>query len=177
MKKSFFISLITAFLLMGMSSAFAGDLVVTRYFSGLWEQPHQESQGIVLQVIDQEEEGMPKAVAYWFTYGEDQLSAWHMAIGHVEGDSIPMTLYSAEGVDFMQEAVGDLNPVEQSGQLTLTFHNCNKGEAEFTLNGEDGSFEIRRLAGLYNGRCTGGISDNTPGDAKPLMLEVALLNQ
>ena len=61
--------------------AAAGDLVVTRYFSGLWDQPKQESQGIVLNIIDREEDGKKKAVAYWFTYGEDQATAWHMGIG------------------------------------------------------------------------------------------------
>ena len=176
MKNRLFISLLAAaWSLASLAPAFAGDLVVTRYFSGLWEQSHQESQGIVLQIIDQEENGMPKAVAYWFTYGEDEQSAWHMAIGAVEGDSVLMTLYTSYDVEFMQDADDELNPVEVSGTLTLTFHNCNKGVAEYELDGEPGSFEIRRLAGLYNGRCTGGISDNTPGDAKPLMLEVALM--
>lgn len=176
MKKRFFLSLVAAaWSLASLAPAFAGDLVVTRYFSGLWEQPHQESQGIVLQIIDQEEDGMPKAVAYWFTYGDDMQSAWHMAIGQVNGDRVEMMLYSSYDVDFMQEADDAVNPVEVTGTLDLTFHNCNKGEAEYTLGDDEGSFEIRRLAGLYNGRCTGGISDNTPGDAKPLMLEVALM--
>jgi hypothetical protein len=176
MKNRLFVSLIAAaWSLASLAPAFAGDLVVTRYFSGLWEQSHQESQGIVLQIIDQEEGGMPKAVAYWFTYGDDQQSAWHMAIGHVNGDRVEMMLYTSYDVDFMQEADDAVNPVEVSGTLDLTFHNCNKGTAEYTLGDDEGSFDIRRLAGLYNGRCTGGISDNTPGDAKPLMLEVALM--
>ena len=176
MKNRLLISLFAAtWSLASLAPAFAGDLVVTRYFSGLWEQSHQESQGIVLQIIDQEENGMPKAVAYWFTYGDDEQSAWHMAIGAVDGNSVPMTLYTSYDVEFMQDDDDQMNPVEVSGTLVLTFHNCNKGVAEYELDGEPGSFEIRRLAGLYNGRCTGGISDNTPGDAKPLMLEVALL--
>ena len=176
MKNRLFVSLFAAaWSLASLAPAFAGDLVVTRYFSGLWEQSKQESQGIVLQIIDQEEDGMPKAVAYWFTYGDDQQSAWHMAIGQVNGDRVEMMLYTSYDVDFMQDADDAVNPVEVSGTLDLTFHNCNKGTAEYTLDGESDSFEIRRLAGLYNGRCTGGISDNTPGDAKPLMLEVALL--
>jgi len=160
--------------LLGMAPALAGDLTVTRYFSGLWEQSRQESQGIVLQIIDQEEKGNPKAVAYWFTYGDDAQSAWHMAIGHVEGDQVLMELYTAFDVDFMQDEDESLNPVEVTGWLNLTFDNCNKGMAEYELDGIEGDFEIRRLAGLYNGRCTGGISDNTPSDAKPTKLEVKL---
>jgi len=155
--------------------AFAGDLVVTRYFSGLWDQTHHESQGIVLQIIDQEEEGNPKAVAYWFTYGDDLETAWYMAIGRVEGDQVLMELYSSSGAGFMQEDSEDINPVEASGTLVLTFKNCNKGTASYTMGDDGGEFDISRLASLYNSRCSGGISDNTPGDAKPLIMDVELL--
>jgi hypothetical protein len=159
--------------------ASAGDLVVTRYFSGLWEQTWHENQGIVLQVIDQEDDdGDPKAVAYWFTYGDDQQSAWYIAIGEVEGNQVVTDLYASYNVSFLEPAsAGD--PVEKVGTLTLTFMNCNKGTGSYTLeNGQEpasGEFEIRRLAALYNSRCSGGISDNTPADAKPLMLQVDLM--
>jgi hypothetical protein len=177
MKKRFVITLFTiAWGLVVTVPALAGDLVVTRFFSGLWDQTHHESQGIVLQVIDQEEEGNPKAVAYWFTYGDDLETAWYMAIGHVEGDQVLMTLYSSGGVGFMEEDSVEVNPVDDLGTLNLTFKNCHKGTAAYDM-GEDmrGEFDISRLASLYNSRCSGGISDNTPGDAKPLMLEVDLL--
>lgn len=162
-------------ILLTMSNAVAGDLVVTRYFSGLWDQTHHESQGIVLQVIDQEEEGNPRAVAYWFTYGDDLGTAWYMGIGHVEGDAVLMELYTSGGVGFLEEDQIEVNPVETIGTLTLTFENCNKGSASFALGDDSGTFDIRRLASLYNSRCSGGISDNTPSDAKPTMLEAALL--
>ena len=160
--------------------AFAGDLVVTRYFSGLWDQPRQESQGIVLTIIDQEENGNPKAVAYWFTYGDDLETAWYIAIGHVEGNQVIMTMYSAAGVSFMEDDNPDVSPADVAGDLVLTFRNCNHGTAsyEFTQGGGEppsGEFDIKRLAGLYNARCSGGISDNTPGNAKPVMMEVRLL--
>ncbi|MEJ2401688.1 MAG: hypothetical protein P8Y52_09890 [Xanthomonadales bacterium] len=180
MKNRLFFALFSLFLTVTASlPALAGDLVVTRYFSGLWEQPQHESQGLVLQIIDQEDaEGDPKAVAYWFTYGEDQQSAWFIAIGEVEGDQVVMDLYATSGVDFLQPASAEFDPVERIGMLTLTFMNCNKGTATYALDADEGSeetFEIRRLAALYNSRCSGGISDNTPADAKPLMLEVGLL--
>jgi hypothetical protein len=156
----------------------AADLVVTRYFSGLWDQPQQESQGIMLQVIDQEEDGSPRAVAYWFTYGDDLDPFWYVAIGHVDGDRVVTTLYTASGVSFMQDSSPELSTVETAGELILSFRNCNHGVATYMLGegdaAESGEFEIKRLAALYNSRCTGGISDNTPSDAKPLMLEVAL---
>ena len=155
--------------------ASAADLVVTRYFSGLWDQPRQESQGIMLQIIDQEEDGKKKAVAYWFTYGDNLHTAWYMAIGLVEGDQVVMKLYTAEGVGFMEEdALGDAH-VYSVGSLVLSFHNCNKGMASYEIedNGS-GEFEIKRLAGLYNSRCSGGISDDTPSNAKPIMMDVDL---
>ena len=173
--------LISFFILIGTftASAMAGDLVVTRYFSGLWEQTWHENQGIVLQIIDQEDdEGDPRAVAYWFTYGEDEQSAWYIAIGEVEGNQAIMELYAAYDVGFLEPA-SDGDPVERVGTLTLTFMNCNRGTGAYTLETDElsdaGEFDIRRLAALYNSRCSGGISDNTPADAKPLMLEADLL--
>lgn len=176
MKTRLFISIcIFAWACLTTLPVLAGDLVVTRYFSGLWDQTHEESQGIVLQIIDQEEDGAPKAVAYWFTYGDDLETAWYMAIGKVEGDQVVMDLYTAFGVEFMQEYSADVNPVDSVGTLTLTFKNCQKGTAEYTIDETTGEFEISRLASLYNSRCSGGISDNTPSNTKPMMLDVALL--
>jgi hypothetical protein len=155
--------------------AWAADLVVTRYFSGLWDQPKQESQGIVLQIIDQEEDSKKKAVAYWFTYGDNLDTAWYMAIGLVEGDQVVMKLYTAEGVAFMEEDTPGNESVYSVGALVLSFHNCNKGVASYDIEDKgSGNFEIKRLAGLYNSRCSGGISDDTPSNAKPIQMEVNL---
>jgi hypothetical protein len=157
--------------------ASAAELVVTRHFSGLWDQPKQESQGIMLQIIDQEEDGKKKAVAYWFTYGDDLKTAWIMAIGHVEGDQVVMKLYTVEGVDFMEDDAPGTADVQSVGSLLLSFHNCNKGLAQYDTETDIGSgeFEIKKLAGLYNSRCSGGISDDTPSNAKPIKLDVDLL--
>lgn len=177
MKIRFLFALITAICSVGAQAA---DFTVTRYFSGLWEQSHHESQGIVLQIIDQEdEEGDPVAVAYWFTYGDDLETAWYLALGEVEGNQVLMDLYSSSGVGFL-EAESPVEPVAIEGTLDLTFDNCNKGTASYVIipdAGEpmEGDFEIRRLAALYNSRCSGGLSDNTPSNAKPLMLELELL--
>lgn len=177
MKNRILISLI--FSIISLTSTFpawAGDLVVTRYFSGLWDQTHHESQGIMLQIIDQEDaDGDPKAVAYWFTYGDDLEPVWYVAIGEVEGNQVLMDLYSTSGVGFLEADSESLDPVSVEGTLDLTFHNCNKGTASFAMDSAEGEFDIRRLAGLYHSRCSGGLSDNTPGDARPLMLEVELL--
>lgn len=155
--------------------ASAADPVVTRYFSGLWDQPKQESQGIMLQIIDQEEDGKKKAVAYWFTYGDNLHTAWYMGIGLVEGDQVVMKLYTAEGVEFMEEDAPGNEGVYSVGFLVLSFHNCNKGLASYDMVDKGvGEFEIKKLAGLYNSRCSGGISDDTPSNAKPIQMEVGL---
>ncbi len=155
--------------------AFAGDVTVTRFFSGLWDQPKQESQGILLNIIDQEVDGHKKAVAYWFTYGDNLDSEWYVAIGYVEGDRVIMVLYSSDGVAFMQDDAPGNDNVEERGTLTLWFHNCNKGVAYYDFDdGDEGEFDIKRLAGLYNSRCSGGISDDTPSHAKPVQMEVDL---
>ncbi len=56
------------------TSVFAGNPLITSSFSGIWDQPEQESQGIILQIGEQlDEEGIEQKVgiAYWFTYGPD----------------------------------------------------------------------------------------------------------
>jgi hypothetical protein len=68
--------------------------------------------------------------------------------------------------------------VEEIGTMTLTFQNCNRGVAEFETVDEavgSGEFRIRRLTKMYHSRCSGGISDDTPSDARPVVLHVRLL--
>jgi len=156
--------------------ASAADLVVTRYFSGLWDQPKQENQGIMLQIIDHDI-AVKRVVAYWLTYGDNLDSAWFIGIGQVEGPLIVLELYTLSGIGFMQDDVPDIENVEPAGNMVLAFSNCNHGTASFELAGADpssGEFEIKKLAGLYNSRCSGGISDDTPGNARPVQMEVAL---
>jgi hypothetical protein len=172
---------VTLFLtLLSSSSVFASNLLITRSFSGVWNQPDQESQGVILQIGEQIDElGEPKkvGVAYWFTYGEDLQTTWFLGVGDVNGNEINMTLYTAFNIEFMAENIeGDAN-VEEVGTLDLVFRNCNQGDATFSTEPEvigSGEFRIKRLTSIYNSRCSGGISDDTPSDAKPLKLEVLL---
>lgn len=157
-------------------TAQAADLVVTRYFSGLWDQFQQENQGVVLQIIDHEVE-TKRAVAYWFTYGDDLESAWFIGIGEVVGAEVVLELYTVTGVGFMEDARPDVDNVAPVGSMVMSFRNCNHGTVAYQIGDgetESGEFEVRKLAGLYNSRCSGGISDDTPGHARPEQLEVAL---
>lgn len=148
------------------AAALAQDLVVTRYFTGLWDQPQHENQGINLQIVDQAN-GDKVGVAYWFTYGSDMQSAWYIGIGPVVGDRIEMTLYEVADVGFLQPADPDADPVQAVGAMTIEFSSCTMGEVSYdtSLPGVgSGSFDVERLTDLFNSQCSGGVSDDTPSD-------------
>ena len=173
-----FLGLFLTFLLFISTSAIAGDPLITGSFSGVWDQPEQESQGFVIQIGEQE--GDKKVgVAYWFTYGSDLQSAWYIGIGSVAGNEIHMDLYMASDIGFMADNMEDNGDAERVGTLSFVFQNCNKGVATYAFNevegvSESGEFPIKRFLSIYRQRCSGGISDDTPAGGKPLQLEVRL---
>jgi len=165
--------------------AFASKPMITSSFSGIWDQPEQESQGIILQITEQANDEKI-GVAYWFTYGPDLNTQWYLGIGQVTGNEIDMTLFTASDIGFMASELGGNENVQSIGTLNLVFHNCNKGTATYTLDemveGEEvvveadaGEFPIKRISSIYHQRCSGGISDDTPKGGKPLDLDVDLL--
>lgn len=170
-------SIFSLVLLMSVSSsALASNVMITKAFSGIWDQPDQESQGLVVQVSEQADD-KKVAVVYWFTYGDDLQSTWYLASGPINGNEMNMKLFSAFDVEFMEDGVvGDAN-VQEVGTLDLVFKNCNHGTAFFNTPDDvigSGEFRIKRLLGVYRTRCSGGISDDTPPNAKPIKLDVAL---
>jgi len=157
--------LICVFLVMPLL-AMAQDVVVTRNFTGGWDQTDHESQGISLQVIDQDS-GEKVAVAYWFTYGDDDKSAWFLGIGSVIGNRIEMTLYEASGVGFLEDNSSEDDPVVAVGTMEMEFSGCDDGVVTFAtdLAGVgSGAFPISRLTDMFNTDCSGGVSDDTPSD-------------
>jgi hypothetical protein len=176
LKRAFAYSIICAFFI--SASAFAGKPLITSSFSGIWDQPEQESQGIILQIGEQD--GDEKVgIAYWFTYGPDLQTTWYLGVGPVVGNEIDMDLYTATDIGFMAANLEGNEEVVKVGTMNLDFHNCNKGMATFEfLEVEDvidsGEFPIKRISSIYHQRCSGGISDDTPAGGKPLQLEVRL---
>ena len=86
------------FSLLLSTSVLAGDPLITASFSGIWDQPEQESQGIILQIGEQlDAEGVEKKVgiAYWFTYGPDLQTSWYLGVGDINGHQIDLVLYTA----------------------------------------------------------------------------------
>lgn len=161
------------------TSAFAGNPLITASFTGIWDQPEQESQGLIIQIGESNDEKV--GIAYWFTYGEDLQTTWYLGVGPVNGDEINMKLYTAFNVEFMGENLAGNANVEEVGTLDLVFKNCNHGIATYSSFPEfeetigSGEFPIKRINSIYRQRCSGGISDDTPAGGKPLDLDVDLL--
>ena len=149
------------------SGTAADGIIVTRHFSGLWDQVDQEAQGIALQVTNQFD-GSRNAVAYWYTYGEDRRTAWFLAVGELIDNRIEFDLYDSTDVGFMQESLQGNESVHSIGTMTMSFQSCNSGTVTFNTSYAevgDGSFRIERLASIRNTHCTGGMSDDMRADA------------
>ncbi len=149
------------FLAVLAGNAFSAELMVTRSFSGAWDQINQESQGITLQVINRDD-GSRVAVAYWYTYGNDRKSAWYLGVGQIVDEHITFDLYNSEDVGFMENGKPGNNSVKSVGTMTMTFDSCDSGHVNFETGYSEvgsGSFDIERLAGIMNMSCSGGISD------------------
>jgi hypothetical protein len=176
LKRAFSFSIIST--LIFCTSATAGDPLITSSFSGIWDQPEQESQGIILQIGEQGEDEKV-GIAYWFTYGPDLQTSWYLGVGPVVGNEIEMVLYTASDIGFMADNLEGNDEVVPVGTLDLAFQNCNKGVATFAFDAVDdivdsGEFPIKRISSIYRQRCSGGISDDSPKAGKPLQLEVQL---
>ena len=156
-------TVLTILALMPLCAA-AQDMIVTRHFTGLWDQVGYKSQGINLQIVHQDS-GEKRGVAYWFTYGSDNQSAWFVGIGPASGDRIEMVLYQVQDVGFLEP--GDNIEATAVGTMTMEFSSCNQGEVEFETDIAEvgsGGFEVRRITDVLNTHCTGGVSDDTRSD-------------
>lgn len=155
----------------------AQDVVVTRNFTGGWDQVNHESQGISLQIIDQVS-GDKVAVAYWFTYGADNKSAWFFGVGPVTGNRIDMTLYEASGVGFLEDNKPGNDQVVAVGTMEIEFSSCDDGVVTFATDLEgvgSGTFPVQRLTDLFNTDCSGGLSDDTRSDVVPSEQRISLV--
>ena len=151
----------------GTAGGPATGIMVTRHFTGIWEQVDQQSQGIALQVVEQLDDSR-RAVAYWFTYGSDRETAWYIGIGDLVDNRIEMELFQSTDVGFMQDRVPGYDPVSSIGSMTITFESCQRGDVSFATNLPEvgsGSFQIERLLEVMNTHCSGGISDDMHANA------------
>ena len=147
-------------------SLMAQDVVVTRNFTGAWDQHTHESQGISLQIIDQID-GTKICIAYWFTYGDDMASAWFLGVGPVNGNRLEMILYEGNGVGFLEDNKPGDDQVSEVGTMEIEFSGCDDGIVTFSteISGiGSGTFPVSRLTNMFNTDCSGGVSDDTPSD-------------
>ena len=96
------------------------------------------------------------------------------------GNEIAMILYTASDIGFMADNLEGNEEVVPVGTLNLEFKNCNHGDATYAFGAVDdvidaGEFPIKRISSIYRQRCSGGISDDTPKNGKPMDMEVKLL--
>ena len=158
-------------------AAFADSVLVTRHFTGLWDQVEHESQGINLQIIDQAD-GSKVGVAYWFTYAEDMESAWFFGVGPVDGNRIDMVLYEGSGIGFLEANAEGNDRISDVGRLEMEFFSCTEATATYTTVLDEvgsGSFPVERFTDLYNTSCSGGVSDDTPPDTTLTEQRIALV--
>jgi hypothetical protein len=142
-------------------------MMVTRHFTGIWDQVDHESQGIALQVIEQLDDSR-KAVGYWYTYGADRKTAWYMGIGLLIDNRIEFELYDSTDVGFLQPDVPGNDSVQSIGTMTIEFDSCQNGDVTYQTTQDEvgsGSFSIERILEVMNTHCTGGISDDMHTDA------------
>jgi hypothetical protein len=140
--------------------------MVTRHFTGAWAQVDQESQGLSMEVIEQGDNSR-RAIAYWYTYGEDRKTAWYLGIGNLIEDRIEFVLHDSADVGFMQDATPGDDSIQSIGTMTIVFDDCNSGFVTFDTNHEEvgsGSFNIERVSSVMNTHCSGGISDDKHAD-------------
>lgn len=159
------------------ATVFADHVMITRNFSGLWEQPDHESQGLVIHITEAPDESK-LAVVYWFTYAEDLEPFWFMGIGPVDGHSLQLTLYRASGIGFLQSDVETDVMVDAIGELLVEFRNCNQGHAYFDTSEEfigSGDFRIQRLSSIYRMRCSDAAMDDDHPGGKPAQYSVRLV--
>ena len=142
-------------------------MIVTRHFSGVWDQVDQEAQGLALQVVEQFDDSR-KSVVYWYTYGVDRKTAWFIGIGDLVENRIDFELFESTDVGFMQDTRPGNDSVNSIGTMTIIFDNCDSGIVTFDTDNEEvgsGTFNIERLLEIMNTHCSGGISDDMHADS------------
>jgi hypothetical protein len=141
--------------------------MVTRHFTGTWDQVDHESQGLSLDVIEQTD-GSRRSTVYWFTYGDDRKTAWYLGIGDLIEDRIEFQLYDSIDVGFLQAEISGNESVLSMGTMSIVFSSCNAGVVTFETTHDEvgsGSFNIERISEIMNTHCSGGISDDMHSDA------------
>lgn len=123
----------------------ANDLV-----SGHWYNPETPGQGIGFHPVPEED----RIFGTWYTYGEGGVSTWYALDTCVEpgttecntigfnGTRAIFAIVAVTGGAFDQATELTREPV---GELTVDFESCRLASAFYTVNGQDGSFDLVNL--------------------------------
>lgn len=141
--------------------------IVTRNFTGIWDQPLNESQGTVIQLVGNGAGGLD-AVVYWFIYDDNATPYWYVGQGPVSGNTINLEIYEVTGPTFLSPSNPDDRNLNVWGTGEIVFDDCNNGlfNAQRSISGTGGfQIPIQKLASVANTSCSGGVSDGVnPGD-------------
>ena len=130
-------------------------MVVDEGISGNWFEPDRDSEGYVIEVL---EDG--RILLIWLTYppqatATDQ-QAWMIGIGYYEGDHIVIDrMETLSGTRFGSGFNPDELQAEEWGRLEMVFGNCDNGEARYSgppAFGE-GILPMTRLTRLHGLNC------------------------
>lgn len=154
----------------------AGAVRVTPAHSGSWADPDYSNQGFSIEVLGKAANGPERTVAvYWYTFDDAGAPVWAVGVGETAGDRIDLTMMRTEGGARPPQQV-EADALEEWATMTLQFGTCNTATADFEMagSGETGSYQLVRITQIGATTCTGGMSDEVPADAAPVVLTAPL---
>jgi hypothetical protein len=133
-----------ALLALGISTASAAGSNIGPGFTGAWFDPAQSGHGLFIEILPDN-----RIQAAWFTFnpaGTEQ--AWFVGTGTYAGNTAALTaMVQPTGGRWIPDFDPDRVVSNSWGALTLTFADCNHGNADFTsaLGYGAGSMTLTRL--------------------------------
>lgn len=120
-----FRSHILFFLILVLASTGANAMEVNKYISGSWFNPSQDGHGFSIEVLDDD-----TTVVYWYVYDLQGNPLFLVGIGENVEDQVIADTYIQRGMKFGEFRSADVDQ-EYWGQLTLTFHDCDRATLEY----------------------------------------------
>ena len=130
-------------------------MVIDESISGNWFDPERDSEGYVIEVL---EDG--RILLIWLTYpplatATDQ-QAWMIGLGYFEGDHIVIDqMETLQGTTFGSGFDPGELQAEEWGRLEMVFNGCDSGESRYSGPPEfgEGVLPMTRLTRLHGLNC------------------------
>ncbi|HET6545720.1 MAG TPA: plastocyanin/azurin family copper-binding protein [Rhodanobacteraceae bacterium] len=106
----------------------SGNVPITAGFTGNWYDPSQSGHGFGIEVLEGD-----VMLLDWYVFAPDGGQAWVTAIGAIDGDTAVLDAATTAGSGALFPPNYDASQVhaEPWGTITLTFTDCNHGEASW----------------------------------------------